>query len=80
MKHKYPQYLAHGQGHNVIDSCHLRGLNKLSMHFKYESPASNGSKIMTMVNVFYVGQSLKKCYEKKCLITRNAHVKYESPA
>ena len=54
---------------------------------KYESPVSHGSEIMTKVKVFFkVGQTSrsrslgqKLWYDVKGLVTRNTHVKYESP-
>ena len=56
---------------------------------KYESPVSHGSEIMTKVKVFLkvgqtsrsmsLSQKLPVWYDVKGLVTRNGHVKYESP-
>ena len=52
----------------------------MGLHAKYE--VSNGSKVMVKIKVFiYVGQrSLGQNFgrDRKTLVTRNIHVKYES--
>ena len=59
----------------------------MSVHAQYEDSISYGSKVMAKVKYLRLlglrsrlrSLRLKWRYDQKDLITRNAHVKYESP-
>ena len=64
--------------------CHQKDLDVRNTHAKYESPMSNGKKVICRVpNVGHRSRSRSRAqklwYLRKDLVIRNTHAKYESP-